>query len=423
MVVSWDQATEAAQQQNWALLDRYLEQLLDRPPTQVSGTGLDRSLALALQVLETGDFQARWDVSKLISGFGAVAIAPLTDLLQNPAADLEARWFAARLLGGLGDAKAIAVLVETVKTTEDDELGAMAAEALAKLGTEAIAALSQLLAQTETRELAVRALAQIRRSETIAPLLTVVQDADPALRTLAIDALSSFHDPQIPPLLVQALTDSAAAVRRSAIAGLAMRSDLAAELDLVRLLGDRLWDLNLSVCQQAALALGRIGTEAALTMLLRAMQSPQTPTPLQLEIVRSLSWQESQPGLMALQQALAEKSVDRAVPLEVVKLLGRWTTPELQRQAAATLIETLSDTTDPQIQQAIALALGQLQQPEAIPPLIHLLAESDPRTRLHTIAALKSFPQAHEQLESLSHQSDLPNSLKEGITIALTEWQ
>ena len=422
MEVSWDQATEAAQQQNWATLDRYLEQLLDQPPALIVGTGLDRSLALSFQVLETGDFQARWDVSKLISGFGTLAIAPLTDLLQNPAADLEAQWFAARILGGLGDARAIAVLVETVKTTEDDELGVIAAEALANLGAEAIAALTQLLADAETRELAVRALAQIRRSDTIAPLLSVVQDANPALRTLAIDALSSFHDAQIPPALVQALTDPDAAVRRSAIAGLAMRSDLAAELDLVHLLGDRLWDLDLSVGQQAALALGRMGT-AALDILLQALHSPNTPLPLQLEIVRSLSWTESQAGLTALQQALAGKSFDRAVHLEIVKLLGRWTTPELQPQAAATLIERLSHPTDPQTQQEIALALGQLRQPEATDPLIHLLAQPDPRTRLHTIAALKTLPQAHAQLQSLSHRSDLPKSLHEGITIALTEWQ
>ena len=420
---SWDQATEAVRQQNWTVLNRYLEHLLGVPPEPTAEAA--RSLSLALQVLETGDFQTRWDVSKLFPGLGESAIAPLVELLQTEAADLEVRWFAARILGNLGDVTAIAALIETVQTTEDDDLGTMAAEALANLGSEAIAALTQLLAAAETRGLAVQALARIRRSETIDPLLTVVQDSDPALRTLAIEALSSFHNPRILPLLVAALTDPAAAVRQAAIAGLAVRPDGAAAPDLVEKLRDRLGDLNLSVGQQAALALGRIGTAPAIAALLQSLESAYTPVSLKLEIVRSLAWTESDASLQALQQSLAltAKAADQSVYQEIIKLLGRWTTAELKPQAAATLLDALADSTDRDIQLTIALALGQLGQTAAIEPLIQLLATPDPRSRLHTIAALKTLnaPLAYEQLQ-VATRSNLPEALQAGITIALAEW-
>jgi HEAT repeat protein len=434
MEIFWDQITDAVQQQDWAVLNRYLETLLDLPPAPVSESACEpesaRSLDLALRVLQTGDFQARWDVSKLLPGLGTAAIAPLIDLLHTETTDPEGRWFAARILGSLGqsssDASAIAALIKTVQTTDDDDLGRMAAEALANLGSEAIAALTQLLALTETRKLAAQALAHIRRSDTIDPLLSVVQDSDPALRTLAIEALSSFHDQRIPPLLAAALTDPVATVRQAAIAGLAVRSDWVEPLDLVEKLRDRLMDLNLKVCQQAALALGRLGTEAAVAALLQCLQSPHTPVPLQLEIVRSLAWSESAASLQALQQALilTDSADPPAVCSEIIKLLGRWATPNLQPAAATTLITALSHTPDRETQQTIALALGQLGQPEAIDPLIHLLAEPDPRSRLHTIAALKSLnsDQVYEKLQHLAARSDLPEGLRVGVAIALAEW-
>ena len=427
MEIFWDQATEAVRQQNWEVLNRYLEQLLDLPPESIEEPESARSLNLALRVLETGDFQARWDVGKLFPGFGEAAIAPLIELLQAETADPEGRWFAARILGNLGDVRAIAALIETVQTIDDDDLALMAAEALADLGAEAIAALSQLLVAVETRGLAVQALARIRRSETIEPLLSVVQDSDPALRTLAIEALSSFHDARIPPLLVAALTDPVAAVRLAAIAGLAVRSEEAEALDLVGKLRDRLVDLNLNVCQQAAQALGRIGSEAAVSALLQSLESPHTPVALKLELARSLAWTESEVTLRSLQQALsmtAKSAETRTVYQEIIQLLGRWTTAELQAPATATLIEALSRSTDRETQLMIALALGQLGQATAIAPLIQLLAEPDPRSRLHTIAALKALnsTHAHEQLQELSRRSDLPGELRAGVAIALAEW-
>jgi HEAT repeat protein len=430
-----DRAREAAEAQDWSLLRQHLERLLNiDPPTSSHCTGdqdLQRSLDLALEILQFGDFQAQWDVAKLFSAFGSAAVTPLTALLQDEEAEFEARWFAARLLGEANHPQAMQALIETLEHSDDEDLSAIAAEALANVGPAAIAALAELLTQVDTRPLAVAALAKIRSPETIAPLLSLVDDPEPSLRATAIEALGSFHDPRVPPVLVTALADPAAQVRQAAIEALGVRKDLAAELDLVNLLSDRLWDLNLAVCQRTAIALGRLDTEAAANSLFRAFQSPNTPEPLQQEIVRSLGWIGDAIALNYLQQALAQVSTDatsRSLYQEIATLLGRWSEPDLKPQAAQVLIdalETHAAAQDPTVKPAIALALGQLGQSQAMPALIAMLADDNASLRLHTIAALKILdPElAYQQLKTISTQANLSAPLQQGVAIALQEWQ
>lgn len=435
-----EDAKDAAQQQNWSQLNRYLEQLLPSDvaepaiaePEMSVEAGRARSLTLCLQALEWGDFQAKWEVAKLLPALGEEAIAPLMELLQDEDAELESRWFAARILGEFDHPSVVQALIDILQTAQDEDLTGIAAETLASLGTSAITALATLLSDEATRLPAVQSLAQIRHSATIEPLLTVVDDPQPAIRALAIEALGTFHDPRIPPLLLQALQDPFAPVRQAAIQGLAVRTDIAPDFDLVTPLVDRLWDLNLSVCQQAAIALGRLGTEAAAAALFRALQSPNTPTSLQLDLVRALSWTETSGQLAYLQQALAwlgpSESAD-PVFQEIVTRLGRWSDPDLQRQASATLIACLSAEyaaiQQATVKQAIALALGQLGQLESMDALIQLLADDDAGVRLHAIAALKALDaqQARQRLEALATQEPLPEPLQRGVTIALQEWE
>lgn len=430
-----DRAREAAEAQDWSLLRQQLERLLNiDPPTSSRCAGdqdLQRSLDLALEILQFGDFQAQWDVAKLFSAFGSAAVAPLIALLRDEEAEFESRWFAARLLGEANHPAAMQALIETLEHSEDEDLSAIAAEALANVGPAAITALAELLPNPDTRPLAVNALAKIRSTETIAPLLSLVDDPEASLRATAIEALGSFHDARIPPVLVTAIADPAARVRQVAIEALGFRKDLATELDLVNLIADRLWDLNLGVCQRAAIALGRLGTEGAANLLFRAFQSPNTPEPLQQEIVRSLGWIGDAIALNYLQQALAQVSTEaasRSLYPEIVTILGRWSEPDLKAQAAQMLITALENdaaTLDPTVKAAIALALGQLGQSQAIPTLIAMLADENDSLRLHTIAALKTLdPElAHQQLTDLSTQASLSEPLRQGVAIALKEWQ
>jgi HEAT repeat protein len=427
-----EQATAAAQQGNWSLLNQHLQHLpLGKNATDagsesapLNDTDLEQVLNLAIEGLEAGDFQERWDVAKLFPKLGAIAIAPLIEILQDDEAELELRWFAGRILGGFNHPTVITTLVDLLKTAEDEELSTMAAAALASLGDSAVEALTGLLADPESRLLATTSLSQIRRSEIIAPLLSVVNDPQVSVRSTAIEALSSFHDSRVPPVLLNALDDPAATVRKEAVIGLSLRSDLGEELDLLNRLKPLLYDFNREVCQQAAIALGRLGTDEAADALFEVIKSPATPVPLTYDFIRALGWVGTAKSLDYLQQALAHVSVECVV--EIVRVLGRLEKPDLKTKAAQILIDFLNSEHPARqvatVKQAVAQAWGELGEVAAIDGLIGLLADPVDSVRLHAIAALKNFPSVHHQLIAIAADENLTPSLKEGIAIALAEW-
>lgn len=422
-----EQAQVAFNAKDWSLLVQCLQQLIPREKRAQDNVNTAPEAAQllnwAMAVLLAGDFQHRWDVAKLIPRLGVSAIAPLVEILEED--DDELCWFAVRILGEFDDPQAIAALVELIETTENEELQAVAATALGQIGKSAIAPLTELLAAEETRLLAVRSLAYIRRSETITPLLSVVSDPQPHVRAVAIEALSSFHDPQVPPVLLNALDDIAAPVRREAVLGLGFRADLCTELDLVARLLPKLYDFNLDVCHAAAIALGRLGTDAAANGLYQVLQSPHTPESLQIEIVRALGRIESNCALEYLASYLQQSSSVR-VCQEAIAVLGQVEQPSNQSKAANILIDMLRwqhpVTKLASIKGAIALSLGYLGKLQAIEPLINLLADSERVVKLHAIAALKQLaPEAHQQLQQMTTR-DIAPELKEGVAVALAEW-
>ncbi len=449
-----EQAQVAADRQNWPLLVECLQQVTANRSQQPEEEILEQAVSLAIQALEWGDFQDRWEIAKVLPNLGNGAIAPLIAVLEDEDADTEPRWFAARILGKFDGPEVIQALVKLVNNS-DEELSPIAAETLGNFGPRAIESLANLLLQEDSRQFATAALAQIRRTEIIAPLLTVVGDSQVAVRAAAIEALSSFHDSRIPPVLVAALKDPATAVRKEAVRALGVRAYLDAELDLVSLLKPLLWDIRLEVCQEAAIALGRLKTDAAAAALFELLRSPATPLELQIETVRALIRSETAAALEYLQIVLSGRSavnaepgeltnterlltadenlqvynINPAVCQEIVTVLGRVEKPELKTKAAEIAIG-LIESNHPAVQsakikQSLALALGQLGDIRALDVLIQLLADSDNSVRLHCTAALKRLGGGgvRQQLESLVKQESLEPRLKQGIAIALQEWQ
>ncbi|MBD2344067.1 HEAT repeat domain-containing protein [Anabaena subtropica] len=392
------QAQAAHSVGDWSSVINYLQQLILLNRNEIAHS--EQLLELALSVFECGDFQERWETSKVLINLGTVAINPLVDILEDEDAEDELCWFAARTLGELQHPDAIIPLVELLKNSEDEELKAIAASAIAQIGTIAIPVIVELLNHQDTRLLAVRSLAYIRRTEIIAPLLSVVQDAQAAVRAAAIEALSSFHDERVPPALLNALNDLSAIVRRTAIQGLSFRSDLCSQLNLVAKIQPKLYDFNIEVCCAAANALARIGGDDAAHHLYTVLISLHTPITLQLEIIRALVWLESLTGLEYLQQALKELTSE-TLWQEIVTVLGRVQKPELITSATAILLEivrlpTVERSLSPHpatkinsVKSAIALSLGQLGSPQAIESLTVLTVDTDELVRLHAIAALK----------------------------------
>ncbi|BAY12894.1 HEAT repeat-containing PBS lyase [Calothrix sp. NIES-2098] len=423
------QAQTAHDAADWSSLIQYLQRLILKQDSTNPEIVKHREqiLELALAILEFGDFQQRWEIAKVFIQLGNVAIPRLIEILEDEDADEEARWYAARILSEFKHPDTIAPLVQLLKSSDSQELKAMAATALGEMDTLAIAALAELLSDENTRLLAVRSLSYIRRTEIITPLLSVVQDPQAAVRAAAIAALSSFHDERVPPLLVTALDDFASSVRLAAVQGLGFRSDLCATLDLVTQIQPRLYDLNEDVACAAAVALARMGGDNAAKSLFEVLISPNQSIKLQLETIRSLSWLGSVSSLEYLQQAL-NHSTSETLWQEIVTVLGRVQQPELTLIATEILLEMLRSphpaTEISNIKSAIALSLGQLGQMQAIEPLIELLADPNKSVRLHAIAALKNLaPEvAYQQLQQLANNTTITPDLQQGIAIALIEW-
>lgn len=393
-----------AEQENWSLLNQCLQHLLQ---SKTLGVANDRQvLNWALEILHCGDFQDRWDVAKIFPSLGKPAIAPLIDILQDEDADEELRWFAVRILGEFHDSAVISALVDLLKTSDNEELSAMATTALANQGKSAITALVDLLTQEEWRLLAVRGLAHIRTKETITPLLSVVNDSQVLVRAMAIEALGSFHDPLVLPVLLGALKDVAASVRKEAVIALGVRNDLKDRLNLVKVLKPLLWDFNLDVCQQAAIALGRLGTDEAAEALFSLWESAVTPLPLQLQAIRALGWVETPQAIAYLKQiflhdfANANQQIDGQLLIwqEVITVLGQVQKNNLIPIATQVLIDLLNSSHPAinlaEIRKKIAISLGLLADPQAVVCLQSLLSDRDSVVQLHAIAALRKFPDA-----------------------------
>ena len=396
----------------------------DRPdPNPIA----DAALTSALVELRSGDFQQRWDAAKQISSFGEAAIDPLLAFLQETDSDedWELTWFIARSLGEFDHPAALNALVELIRTTDSEEVAGMAATAVAGMGAKAIVPLCTLLDQDLTYGLAVQALTQIRHPDIIPPLLTAVNVAPPSLQVETIDALSNFYHPDISAVLLQICDSPIAAVRRAAIIALGLQADQHDKAALIQHLRPRLWDLNLEVCRQTAIALGRIKTPEAVALLLEVLRSPHTPPALQVETIRSIAWINTPIGLDGLASFLCADP-DPTAADEAIAALGR--VESAKDQSAAVLLQLLQVNhpiaQTPRSKQAIALSLGQLEQMQAIDPLIQLLADDNASVRFHAIAALKQLsPQiAYERLQSLIDLAGESEALRQGVAIALREW-
>ena len=392
-----EQGIKAAQQQNWLLVTRYLQQLPlhSKKPTSIKLAPItwEKGFKLALSVLLYGDFQQRWEVARIIPRLGTRVIDPLIAILEDEKADLEVRWFISRILGEFNDPAIVIALVKLLQQTEQEELALVAAQTLANIGSLAIDALSELLKEEEYRLLSVRALAYIRSVATINPLLTVVRDSQPEIRAVAIETLGSFRDERIIPILLQALKDTEARVRKEAVIALGFRRDLATKLNLVEQIEPLLYDLNLEVCRQAAISLGRISDQKSMAALFKVLKSPLTPVNLKLSVVRALNWNSTELALNYFQQALSIE--DEEICQEIVAVLGRLTDNKLKLQATQILVDfwhsAKGQVSKPRLKQNLAMALGILGKPEAIVSLQQLSKDTEESVRLHAIAALKKL--------------------------------
>ena len=396
-------------------------------------------LELGLDVLTSGDFHMRWDAAKLLPQLGTMTIAPLLEWLADEEAEEELRWFAGSILETFNQPQTIAAFAEVLQKTDSEDLRQLVAQILGSYGTSALPTLKELLAADHTRSWAVRALSCIRDPQVVDLLLDIVPDEDPEVYARALETLSCWRDPRVIPALMGGLDSMMAKVRCVAVVGLGIRAQsgpcpsVAIE-QVVKGLRDRLWDFNLSVCEQAAIALGRLATVSAAIALHTIIRSESTPESLRITAIRSLGWMagdeadpESQPAALALQcllEALHPETLEENSWLEVVQALGRVQHEQLQQQASAALVKCLQEQSlSVRVQSAIALNLGYLQQEDGIPTLVELAGEKNAAVRLHAIAGLRALGGlGYRKLQQMRWQPNLPDKVRSGLAIVLQEW-
>ena len=148
-----------------------------------------------------------------------------------------------------------------------------------------------------------------------------------------------------------------------------------AVLDLVPLLDDR----SLAVRLDAAKALGRLGQPSAVAPLLGAVKGRH---PIPIDVVADAVEHIHDCPVSLLRQCVLDPSAStRAIGAE---LLGRLHVLE----AIGDLIDVLEGDPTPHVRIRAARALGRLESPRAINPLLACLASGSPALRAETATAL-----------------------------------
>ncbi|MGK7897790.1 MAG: HEAT repeat domain-containing protein, partial [Xenococcus sp. (in: cyanobacteria)] len=112
-----------------------------------------------------------------------------------------------------------------------------------------------------------------------------------------------------------------------------------------------------------------------------------------LDLVKALGWSEIDLALEYLQQALATET--ELVIQEIITVLGRISTPNLQAKATQILVDfsnsTIKNHSNSDLKQVLAMSLGELGNNQATDTLKQLAEDNNSRVRLHAIAGLKKL--------------------------------
>ncbi|MGC1219859.1 MAG: HEAT repeat domain-containing protein [Phormidesmis sp.] len=446
--------------------DSYAES--DLTTSELTASDLEKQIEQMIEALAAGDFHSRWHQSKLLSQqfsvWGDRALPLLIQHLQTQQ-DPDTQWFLVRILSQFQDPTVVSALAELLVTTDSESLQAEICKGLTASGTDAIATLSHLLAQPATehgadfgtaftaqRLLAARTLGHIRRAETIAPLISITKDPDPQLREIAVEALGSFHDLRITPILLGALSDIPP-ICVEAIRTLGRRRDLLATVDLVTPLAQCLRSENQLVGCESAIALGRLGSEAAVTALGEHL-TKAIATPVKLAIAQSLGWLNVAAAVTYLAEAFDYNTpvIMPTVKQAIAKALGQTREPPLKSIAARPLVAWLNasqtepkpepkqplalggkldleansvpDSPDFLLMQTVLSAIARLDAVDALDSLIGVLSHPDLRLRIHALNALKQIDprSAQSEIQAYLRRDTLSPMAKQNVVEALSAW-
>jgi HEAT repeat protein len=344
-------------------------------------------------------------------------IESLSDRAKSSESDAVRRR-AAEMLGDVGDPEDTQV-VETLTTLalndDDDEVRAMAVDALSELGQEA---LEQLLARDagidpgstdwtavrafskamdserpECRMAAASALGRIGDQDAVRPLIGKLEDPDPRVRERVCYALGRVGHPQAVEALTKRLEDEHERVRSSAADALGSIGTSRALAALLEMLDDE----NAAIRRVAASALGNAGSAKPVPNLVGALEDPHDAVrnAAVFSIIQLLSTaprDQSHQVREAIVEELEDVDDETVVEplLEVLReaaetsqrrnavwFLGRVTSDEEPPEVVIdALIETLGDD-DRMTAQFASTSITEFESPSVESSLIELVKDED----------------------------------------------
>jgi len=294
-----------------------------------------RSLVSALKDSDEGVRLAA--VEAISSRTERSVVLDLVAILDDPAVPV--RRAVAQALSQMPDPRAIAALLQALRTDTDAEVRGLAAEALGHID-DASAAPGLMAALRQER------VAGVRRK--------------------IVWALGELETPTAAGALTEALRDDDAEVRGFAIWGLGNIHAKSSAAQIIPLLRDP----NSEVRSKAAWALGEMKIVDALDELMAALNDRDAD--VRQQIVNALSSMEDQRAVPALVRAIGDDNID--VRREAVNALGG--IEGLQR-APRELVAVLSDA-DAQVRESALQALAHIKDPSTASAVIPLTRTGQP---------------------------------------------
>jgi HEAT repeat protein len=345
-----------------------------------------RTLALVLGWLEgeaveqalvrlLGQPTARREVIEALVRYGERVTRLLVEQLD--AEEPETRKAVVIALGRIGDAAAVPALVEAL--TEDEELAVVAAGALGKIGDRrAFEALLDLIGHPDTaiRQAAVAAINSLGHPEMAGRASQLLSDGNPQIRESAVKIAGYFGYRECTDLLLQCCHDEEESVRRAAIEHIPYLEDERGAAILTAAIAGE----TPAVRAAAANAMAQIDKPVAMPCLVAAIEDADPW--VRYFAIRSIGHHRDIESLQALTRKAQTDSASQ-VRIAAIDALGK-----LEEAGAIAILKGFIESADLDLAGAALKSLGQIQHPDALPPLLEALRLPDASRRVAALSAL-----------------------------------
>jgi HEAT repeat protein len=313
-------------------------------------------------------------IAEVLVRRGAVAIDSLIESLN--ADDIDTQRAAVLALGRIGNARALPALLGVLGT--DNGLTVALAGALAMIGdAAAYGPLREYLGHpsASVRQAAVSALNAIGHPDLANDLLRMLSDANPNVRECAVKINTYFGFPECAESLLAACRDAQVNVRCAAVECLPQMDDDRA----MTALRAALQDSSPRVRATAARTLGQCGGQE--TASLRSALNDADPW-VRYFSARAIG-RQGDPEALGVLRKLARDDQAMQVRVAAIEALGYGRCTDDIGELAL-----LTESSHDDLARAALAALGSMQRPEALPPVIKAASAETSATRAEAIRAL-----------------------------------